>query len=626
MSKKTSIYSIAILIIMLCLMACGGGSGDNSGTTTPTTSNNGSVALYMSDGPTDDYDNLWIWVSEVSMLSSDSSEPVIIFESDDAEGDKLDLLDMKNEDVLFSVNDEVPSGTYSKIRLKITDIQPEGGSGACTDLEVKLPSGKIDLKPKSDFSVVAGETLPIRLDIDADKSINLHPAGKSGKCIFRPVVFLDIQPDNMMKQCPKLIKGVIDEVTYNTDNTVVEGFILSLGQNRGKLTVMISDTTSLYDETGTLTTSINFAKDQTVFVKGMLNDKGALESTFIILGDIETYKGIVKSATTDLLTITPNGSTDDILANLSSETTIFSGCNEIFDGSIIPTNAMVEVVGKYASEEDTSSPFKALIVYIKEHAVGDLLLTAVAPVTDGYNLTIQNNDNPATAYFLPTDAKVKLEGRAGDIDITDLIKWVACQSRSVKIKLDDSDTLNQKIEELTVMADTLASQVTSIDESTKILTTAEGKIRVQDTVKILKTEDGHQTQANFSDIKENDNVKFFGITACNDDIDGIYFYAYVIIIMSFDDDAIAALSETINKNNTVVNLSLMDYEQDLTINGNKVTLNGFKGASCDSTDDWTTINGKVIINGNKVVLKGIKFLGTVEQKGNNIQLIDCCFP
>jgi len=49
---------------------------------------------------------------------------------------------------------------------------------------VKLPSGKIDLNPRGDFEVTAGATLSIRIDIDADKSIKLHQAGQSGKCIF----------------------------------------------------------------------------------------------------------------------------------------------------------------------------------------------------------------------------------------------------------------------------------------------------------------------------------------------------------------------------------------------------------------------------------------------------------
>lgn len=76
-------------------------------------------------------------------------------------------------------------------------------------MTVELPSGRIDLDPREPFQVRVGGTLAIRLDIDANKSINLHQAGNSGKCIFRPVIFVDIREEVPTGRCPKVLSGII---------------------------------------------------------------------------------------------------------------------------------------------------------------------------------------------------------------------------------------------------------------------------------------------------------------------------------------------------------------------------------------------------------------------------------
>ena len=66
----------------------------------------------------------------------------------------MDLLDLADQKLLLSVKKDVPVGVYSKIRLIIAYIHPEGGTGPCADedLEIKLPSGKIDLNPRENFA------------------------------------------------------------------------------------------------------------------------------------------------------------------------------------------------------------------------------------------------------------------------------------------------------------------------------------------------------------------------------------------------------------------------------------------------------------------------------------------
>lgn len=139
----------------------------------------------------------------------------------------------------------MPAGRYEKIRLFVPKIESEGGT---CDLElIKLPSGKIDLNPQGSFEVLPGETLAIRLDMDANKSINLHPAGNSGKCIFRPVVFVDIKPGKLPQACPINVTGRITQLLDGDNNGATDGFLLNLTGPRGIVTVRLDSETRFFD-------------------------------------------------------------------------------------------------------------------------------------------------------------------------------------------------------------------------------------------------------------------------------------------------------------------------------------------------------------------------------------------
>ena len=73
----------------------------------------GSVALYIKDAPVDDYENIFIYIEEVSLISGDKSQPpVVIFKSSNPLGYEIDLLDLRDQDMLFTVKKEVPAGVY----------------------------------------------------------------------------------------------------------------------------------------------------------------------------------------------------------------------------------------------------------------------------------------------------------------------------------------------------------------------------------------------------------------------------------------------------------------------------------------------------------------------------------
>ncbi|NTW16653.1 MAG: DUF4382 domain-containing protein, partial [Syntrophaceae bacterium] len=234
-----AVFLIALLTAGISLISCGGGGG-SGGSSEVTTSGTGtgSVSVLLADSPTDEYQNIWIRIHEVSLIPVNDGAPVVIFQS--SAGLRVDLLEYQDEDYLLKVKRDVPAGQYSKIRLQVSDIEatPKPGTNPpCTTLDIKLPSGKIDLNPREPFTVSQGGNLSIRLDIDANKSINLHQAGKSGKCIFRPVVFVDIREGMPIGRCPKILHGTIDELKYSGSQVI--GFILDLKNSQGTVEVRL---------------------------------------------------------------------------------------------------------------------------------------------------------------------------------------------------------------------------------------------------------------------------------------------------------------------------------------------------------------------------------------------------
>ncbi len=177
-----TIEYLLMLILTLCLAACGGGGGS-----TVAPAGTGTVALLVTDGPTDDFDAVNLTVTRIELLSD--SGRVTVFSGNRT----FDLLTLADATELFSVAD-VPAGYYSKIRLTLTRIElvkKDGGKAY-----PQLPgNGKLDLNPRGGFGVLAGETLLVQLDMDAEKSIHVVRTGAGEKYQFRPVVFVNVIQD-----------------------------------------------------------------------------------------------------------------------------------------------------------------------------------------------------------------------------------------------------------------------------------------------------------------------------------------------------------------------------------------------------------------------------------------------
>ncbi|MBW2439984.1 MAG: DUF4382 domain-containing protein, partial [Deltaproteobacteria bacterium] len=296
---KSKLWPIVVLFLTasfavgLLLGGCSGGGSDSGAASD---AGSGTAALFLADGPADEYEKIWITICKVSLIPAENNpnqSEVVLYESDRCF--EVNLLELRDEDLLLSVKKRVPAGYYSKIRLVIDDIWSEGGPCDEPDRYFKLPSGKIDLSPRGGIFVKSGATVALRLDIDANKSINLHEAGNSGKCIFRPVVFVDVDTISAPRRCPRILIGDIARLIKNPRTDEIDGFYLDLIGERGLITVWLSDNprnpTIIFGEDGYRVRRSALEPEQRVRVRGKLMPGGDLTASVVVIGDVLNVKG-----------------------------------------------------------------------------------------------------------------------------------------------------------------------------------------------------------------------------------------------------------------------------------------------------------------------------------------------
>ena len=524
--SKFALLIIAILSIPFIILGCSGGSGSGGGGTGDS-SGSGNVALFLADGPADEYEHIWAGLKEVILIPAKGDHHVTLFRSPHPYGKEVDLLDLADQKLLLSVKKNVPAGVYSKIRLIIAYIRPEGGSGPCADedLEIKLPSGKIDLNPRENFRVAPGKSLAISLDMDMDKSIQLKKAGNSGKCIFRPVIFVDIETIDSTEACPRVLTGKIDELIYKDEKVI--GFMLDLKEGRGLLKVMLRNSTVIFDKNGFKGDRNDLEAGQIVHVRGRLNSNCNLVASVIVIGGVEKFQGTVIDSSPDDFTLKLANDSGTLEVELTDSTLIFIGCDTPFEDEIIPIGYKARVFGKFEAV-GASNIYRAIVVFLQPNEPAGLL-TDISEAVGGYDLTIQTDETTTLTVFLPEDAPVKLKGD-GSIDIFRLNEWVECHGGiEVEVVLDPAKSDPLTAEKLIVIPGEVSATVDARSYSQRILYTTEGDIAVEEYATIFKVINDQQKLIEFEDIKVGDEFVAYGIEACSDDTFADY-YAFILFI------------------------------------------------------------------------------------------------
>lgn len=198
-------YFTGALICALGLAACGGGSGSS---TPDGSTGSGTVAVLMTDAPSDEFEQINLTIRSVELLGDGA--PITLYEGDR----RVNLLDLTNHNELLGAVD-VPAGEYSKIRLRIEDVALHPEAGAPVPVKT-TGNGKLDLNPRQPFTVNGGELLVIQLDMDANKSIKLTATGNGNgngaeNYILRPVVFVDVLNEAVTGRLVRL-QGEVTEV------------------------------------------------------------------------------------------------------------------------------------------------------------------------------------------------------------------------------------------------------------------------------------------------------------------------------------------------------------------------------------------------------------------------------
>lgn len=532
MKKKFTMgICLAVLVLsglVISLMSCGGGGG-TSGISSDSTSSSGTgtVVFLLTDAPTDYYDHIWITITEVSLVPiAHSAPPVVIYSN--PSGLRLDLLEYRDEDYLLTIKKNVPAGLYAKIRLAIKDVEVEPKLGApCNNLEIKLPSGKIDLNPQESFLVSPGGSLSIRLDIDANKSINLHKAGKSGKCIFRPVVFVDIKEGMPIGRCPKILNGTIAEIIKTNGQTT--GFYLQLANDRGLLKVIVADSSKIFDENGDFVEPERLQVGDKVKVRGKFDNDGALLASLVIIGDVLDISGLINGTVdnTYLLPFTA-ASGEEIVGSVKvrvdpEKTLILIGCDTQVGVEYIQPGMKARVFGKLDLQ---TKILKAAVILLRERVIeGEV--TSVSNYPSGKWITV-NENGASIAVFVPTGTPIYLEGDGS------ISSELLCVGRQVRIflKLEIGNPLTAAL--VKVQSERHEGEVIAINSSTRTLTIQlDGGISEQVYVEygatIIESNNGLQNLRDFSDIRIGDYLIYFGLTDCQFTKP---FHAFVVVIDS----------------------------------------------------------------------------------------------
>ena len=217
---KKAIQILTLLfsaVLIIALTSCGGGGGsDDSGSDTPnpTVQSTGTVGILLTDKPADlsVFESINATIESVELLGGDDEASKVTIYSGPPK--TYDLLKLTHEAIPFTFKDEVPVGTYCKIRLTLSDLElvladdTEDPDDNLTE-HPKLPgNGKLDLVAKNCFEVGPGEVVTLQIDIDAGNSIHIVENKKGYN--FRPVVFVDVLSESFTGKLVRIEGKITD--------------------------------------------------------------------------------------------------------------------------------------------------------------------------------------------------------------------------------------------------------------------------------------------------------------------------------------------------------------------------------------------------------------------------------
>lgn len=526
--RSTMSIFLALLIgSALILGGCGSGGGgsDTGGSGVIAASQTGTAALLLRDSPAEEYDSIILCVNKVTL--EPGSE--IIFAAAEDKCVEVDLLDYKEKPFLLNVKD-VPARKYDQIRMTVDYIRTEGGPCDALDLDIKLPSDVIKINPQGGIPIKSGDKVVIDVDVKAKQSVNIHTAGNSGKCIFRPVILAEVKtvnklPPNLL--CPRILSGTITAI--NMDDGEVAGFELKLAHSKyDELKVTVNQSTIVFDENGVFTNTNSLKVNQSVKVRGEIQPDLTVLASVVTIGDLINLHGTALTAVDSDLKFrmkldSGQAAFGEINVAVDNQTLILIDCNTEVGYETINAGTGVRAIGKLSGGD-----LIAVALFLEERENYGTI-DAMRVVSGGYDMDfIPAGEQNIVTLFLPDAAGTKMEGD-GSIDKDLLADLVNCTAREARVVLNElDDTVADLVEVRHEMTGGEIKQ-DGLDKAQERITLVNGDvIQVQQYATILKD---NQPIA-FNDLKYGDDITVFGLVDCDGNNNGIDFYGFVIVVES----------------------------------------------------------------------------------------------
>lgn len=156
----------ALLALVLCV-AC---SDDGPVNTTPIPDGHGRIRVVAFDAPTENLDHVYLHVVEVNLKTQESAPWITLARPDTV----IDFLDLVNGINVIVADTIIPIGTYTQLRLVLSDDNSVVKDGETFPL--KVPSGQQSgIKINLNFNLANREVAELYVDFDASKSVQWNP-------------------------------------------------------------------------------------------------------------------------------------------------------------------------------------------------------------------------------------------------------------------------------------------------------------------------------------------------------------------------------------------------------------------------------------------------------------------
>lgn len=366
-----------LTVLSLIIFGCESSDQDISETSNGT----GTVAVLITDAPIDDFNKFLITVSEISLLGEDGS--VSLFSGNET----IDLLDLNSHSDLFSLTTNIPAGHYYKVRMQVSDptllvLDMDGNILEDRTVVPKMGgNGKLDLNPRSEIIITAGQTLALQLDMDAQKSIHLIQNG-NGDYRFRPVVFIDILTDSMLGKLVRL-SGYVNDIEENSfelckqpsdnndDPVSFKDDDDEYPENERCIKILTASSTSYFNDMGHVVDQTELTNNLVVTVLGYYSNMDDdhyvgfnAEVVELAAADVfKTYNGVIESIDTDNQLIEMRDQNNMLKAiKFVSATKVFDMTGKSMLLEELEKDMTIKVEGIY---DDINSQVNAAIIFVE---------------------------------------------------------------------------------------------------------------------------------------------------------------------------------------------------------------------------------------------------------------------